>query len=53
MATAVGGLPELLSGGAGFLVDSPDAGLLAGAIAAALWTIRARRGHVRTEDGCA
>ena len=29
VATAVGGLPELLSGGAGFLVDSPDARLLA------------------------
>jgi glycosyltransferase involved in cell wall biosynthesis len=55
VATAVGGLPELLSGGAGFLVDSPDAGLLAGSIAAVMddpgeARVRARRGRLRVEE---
>ena len=55
VATAVGGLPELLSGGAGFLVDSPDAGLLAGSIAAVMddpgeARARARRGRLRVEE---
>jgi len=55
VATAVGGLPELLSGGAGFLVDSPDPGLLARSIAAALddpgeARARARSGRLRVEE---
>jgi glycosyltransferase involved in cell wall biosynthesis len=55
VSTAVGGLPDLLSGGAGFLVESPDAGLLAGSIAAVIdhpgeARARARRGRERVEE---